>query len=201
MTNLYSEKEIAIFNGLIDLIKSGANPYLIKVQDIADAANIGKGTVYDYFKSKEEVIAKAILYSINLEIESSFSRIRNKNLFRDKFFELLGVVVECLQNNLSTFNMLISLGGALEFYEYLRDDQYDLSLLTASVNQVIGHILQQGCEEGVISLQEDSFYKRMAFHGAVAAFSQYVSRLEGYPGISIEEAKEVAYKLLLKTLN
>ena len=41
----YSEKEIAVFKGLINLMREGANPYSIKVSDIAKAASIGKGTV------------------------------------------------------------------------------------------------------------------------------------------------------------
>ena len=35
-------KKKKIFDGLIRLIKDGANPYLIKVQEIADAAGIGR---------------------------------------------------------------------------------------------------------------------------------------------------------------
>ena len=59
-----TEKEIAIFDGVIKLIKSGIDPYLIKVQEIAAAANVGKGTIYDYFRTKEEAISKAILYNL-----------------------------------------------------------------------------------------------------------------------------------------
>ncbi len=50
------EKEEAIYSGIIALIKRGVNPYSIKVSDIALEANIGKGTIYDYFSSKEEAI-------------------------------------------------------------------------------------------------------------------------------------------------
>jgi hypothetical protein len=46
---LYSEKKIAIFNGIIELMEKGINPYSIKVSDIARAADVGKGTIYDYF--------------------------------------------------------------------------------------------------------------------------------------------------------
>ena len=40
-----------------------------KVEDIAKKANIGKGTVYEYFRSKEEIAVKLIENSFNSQIQ------------------------------------------------------------------------------------------------------------------------------------
>ena len=48
----FSEKEEAVFEGIMELLRNGNNPYKITVSEIAKSANIGKGTVYDYFSSK-----------------------------------------------------------------------------------------------------------------------------------------------------
>ena len=45
----YSPKEIAAFRGLLQLAAGGNCFSNIKVQDIATAAGIGKGTLYEYF--------------------------------------------------------------------------------------------------------------------------------------------------------
>jgi AcrR family transcriptional regulator len=42
------------------------------IQEIADGAGIGKGTIYEYFKTKEDIIAQAIL-SFFAEMEKAFS--------------------------------------------------------------------------------------------------------------------------------
>ena len=50
------EREIALYEAALRLIASGVNPAAMKVQQIADEAGIGKGTVYEYFASKEEIL-------------------------------------------------------------------------------------------------------------------------------------------------
>lgn len=197
----YSEKEIAIFEGIIDLMREGANPYSIKVSDIAKASNVGKGTIYDYFSSKEEAISKAIIYNINNEIKDVFIRIKTKDNFKDKFYEVLRVIKDNLKNNLSTFNMLLSAGGIQELYEYLVDDQYDLSKFTHMIGDEINDLLELGFKENTINTKESKYYQIMAIQGAVCGFSNYISRQEIYPEINIEEAMDTAYKLLIKSLN
>lgn len=49
----YSPKEIAAFRGLLQLAAGGNCFSNIKVQDIATAAGIGKGTLYEYFSRKK----------------------------------------------------------------------------------------------------------------------------------------------------
>lgn len=197
----YSEKEIAIFQGLINLMREGANPYSIKVSDIAVASNVGKGTIYDYFTSKEEAISKAIIYNINNEIKEVFIRIKAKDNFKDKFYEVLQVIADNLKNNLSTFNMLLSAGGIQELYEYLMDDKYDLSKFTCIISNEIDDLLELGFKENIINTKESKYYQVMAIQGAVCGFSNYISRQEIYPKINIEEAMDTAYKLLIKALN
>lgn len=197
----YSEKEIAVFEGLINLMREGANPYSIKVSDIAKAASIGKGTVYDYFDSKEEVISKAIIYNISMEINAAFVRIRNKESFKDKFYEVLQIIVDNLENNLSTFNMLLSAGGVQEFYEYLVDDKYDLSAFISIVNDEVGKLIKLGFNEGLISTKESCYYQLMAVQGAISGFSHYISNKDLYKNINVKEAMDTAYKILIKALN
>ncbi len=60
----YSPKEIAAFRGLLQLAAGGRHFSNIKVQDIATAAGIGKGTLYEYFSSKEDILSCTMLYTL-----------------------------------------------------------------------------------------------------------------------------------------
>lgn len=59
------KKVIPIYEAVLSLISDGLDINTIKVSDVSSRAGIGKGTVYSYFKSKDEMIIKALFYSVN----------------------------------------------------------------------------------------------------------------------------------------
>ena len=62
------ERETALYEAALRLIARGVNPAAMKVQQIADEARIGKGTVYEYFASKEEILHGMALHCCETEI-------------------------------------------------------------------------------------------------------------------------------------
>ena len=65
----YTKKEQQIFQGVLQLIQQGVDLHTVKVQDIATAAGIGKGTLYEYFSSKDEIIMQTLSYLFLQEID------------------------------------------------------------------------------------------------------------------------------------
>ena len=76
MTRRYSEKETAIFAGVMELMRRGEDLYAIKAADIA-AAGIGKGTLYNYFASKEEIILQTLIYNLHTELERVTAQVKD----------------------------------------------------------------------------------------------------------------------------
>ncbi len=66
---LFREKEIRAFEAVQDLVEQGCAVHSLTVQQIADAAGVGKGTLYEYFNSKEQILAAAALYQIGMLLE------------------------------------------------------------------------------------------------------------------------------------
>lgn len=62
------ERETAVYEAALRLTAKGINPASMKVQQIADEAGIGKGTVYEYFTSKEEILRGMALHCFDTEI-------------------------------------------------------------------------------------------------------------------------------------
>jgi AcrR family transcriptional regulator len=64
--DIRKERETALYEAALRLIAKGVNPAAMKVQQIADEAGIGKGTVYEYFASKDEILQGMALYCFDI---------------------------------------------------------------------------------------------------------------------------------------
>jgi AcrR family transcriptional regulator len=197
----YNDKELAIFNGVIDLIKKGANIYSVTVSEIAKASGVGKGTIYDYFSTKEEVISKSILYNIEKETNSAISRIESKTDFKSQYYEALKIIVENFDNKFSTINLLLSTGSFDELYEYIIDEKHIIPYYIQRIEDVIDNLLLMGYEEGIITAEENQYYKRMVITCSIAGFLSYINNKERYLDIDTQKAMDMSYKMVIKSLN
>lgn len=59
-----------MYRAVVTLLESGRDINAIKVSDITKEAGIGKGTAYEYFETKEEIIARALHYDMQKQLES-----------------------------------------------------------------------------------------------------------------------------------
>lgn len=66
----HSPKEAAVFEAVLKLAGQGVNLAAVKVQQIADAAGVGKGTLYEYFNSKEEILHGTVHYCVWRELDT-----------------------------------------------------------------------------------------------------------------------------------
>lgn len=197
---IYSKKEIDIFNGVINLIKKGDNLYTMKVSDIAKSADIGKGTIYDYFGSKEETISKAFKYYIDSEMKISYMRIMGKESFKEKYYEILFIIKDSYKSNLFIVSSILSSTGFKEMYKHLADEGCSTNYFFDSINNIIVHLLEIGKKDGIVTLEEEPYYFIMAIRGSISTFSHYIGKKEYYKDISIEKAMDTSYRILLKLL-
>ena len=60
----YTPKEQAVFAAVLRLAGQGVDLAGLKVQQIADEAGMGKGTLYEYFKSKDEILQGTVRWCL-----------------------------------------------------------------------------------------------------------------------------------------
>ncbi|MCH5269250.1 MAG: TetR/AcrR family transcriptional regulator [Lachnospiraceae bacterium] len=77
-------KVTALYQAVIALIEEGADIAELKVSDITEKAGIGKGTAYDYFDTKEEIIAYALLFFMENSMVRLEEQIQEKVYFEEK---------------------------------------------------------------------------------------------------------------------
>ena len=70
-------KVMALYGAVIALLREGADLNNVTVAEIAAKAGIGKGTIYEYFSNKEEMIAEALFYKLKTDCQEMY-RLINK---------------------------------------------------------------------------------------------------------------------------
>lgn len=86
----YLPKVKAIYRAVFELFEEGADLNSLTVSEITKKAGIGKGTAYEYFSDKEEMIAKAIFYNVETFCQKiSEGAAKEKDLYDKVNFILL----------------------------------------------------------------------------------------------------------------
>jgi len=111
------------------------------------------------------------------------------------------LIAENTNNNLSIFNTLFSSNGMNDFFKYLIDEDYYFYTCASTIDLMLEHLLDVGYKEGIINTKENKYYQNIALLSSIGSFSMYVSYRRIYKDVSIDEAKEISYKLLIKALN
>lgn len=107
------EKRIDILNAAIKVI-SEAGFEGAKIEDIAKEAGIGKGTVYEYFESKNTLFLEMIHYSVEQYQAGLSKALAEGNNMLAKIRNLSSYCAEFLNNHLAIANSSISCGALPE---------------------------------------------------------------------------------------
>lgn len=217
----YASKEIDLFEGIVKLLNEGRSIHELKVADIASAAGMGKGTAYEYFSSKEEIIREAIRYHICLEF-GAFSKFVSQGEGLVSILERsMDYIVDMINNR---FSSLLVMALSLNFSDIRRLTCEDGSLIPAIEKGIRGQmkiILEVGVKEKLInpSVTPEECY--LVLGGIFSAFSNEVRFLLGKdrmvfdgPGMidqgkadtdeevnnKIEHLRETVIRLVLKAL-
>lgn len=63
------ERQIQIYSAVLSLAARGVDLGAVRMQEIATEAGIGKGTLYEYFPSKEALLSSTVAYCLQSEID------------------------------------------------------------------------------------------------------------------------------------
>ncbi len=162
MENL-PEKEVRIYIAVADLIKEGKNINDLKVSEISNRAGIGKGTTYEYFQSKEEMIFKAIHYYLLESTKDVLVRMMAAASFKDKFYSIMDYIwdnrlkestLQSMVRFVRNVGPVVNEGGEIE-------DKYDPCTAVKFIESFLKTYLDSGYEEGLFCETENTFRKNV----------------------------------------
>lgn len=171
----YSPKEIAAFNGLFQLAGSGRSFSGIKVQDIATAAGIGKGTLYAYFASKEDILSSAILFALEQLVDQMGHVLQQGLSFRQILEQFFGSMGQDSVQMISSLAMLVSSMSQEQKEEIQVRSKMQMGSIFARMKQAETQLFAVGRRSGEIDPQLADDFCEYVFISAL--FGQTAKRI------------------------
>lgn len=139
VSNRREKKKLRILNTLVDVsmklfLEKGFENTTIA--EITDTADIGIGTFYNYFQSKEDLLNYVLTQKLN-EVKSSLEEVSQSSITpKDKFYEIVLIGGKLNEDNQQFLNLCIS---HLKLKEPPHDSQF---------KDILVNIIQEGQKKG-----------------------------------------------------
>ena len=181
-----AEKETALYEAVFRLLARGEKMYSVTVQQIAEEAGIGKGTVYEYFTSREEIISKAM----------ASERVDKAEGFEQKLDTLLCFARDSVQAQASGMKVLFASARTLESPEAVCRHIGDAQVVE-QLRAMIARIVESGVREGLLRQPPSEAYALMALAGAVFGYANLQHILPGQDDAALrEDARQMVRRAL-----
>ncbi|HIX12008.1 MAG TPA: TetR/AcrR family transcriptional regulator [Candidatus Anaerofilum faecale] len=169
---LFREKEIRALEAVQSLVEQGCAVHSLTVQQIADAAGVGKGTLYEYFESKEQILAGAALYQVGMLLEDMMRYAQQEDLnFFGKIERFLCSLNRHTAARLATAQRLLAAVPGGRRCSTLAAYGPRLAEYTAQLNGLLEKLVEQGKAEGVIDPAHSVEYCGFCLNAALSHYS------------------------------
>ncbi len=178
-----SPKVKALYGAVLDLIGEDVDMRNVKVSDLTCRAGIGKGTAYEYFHNKEEIISSALLYHINAicsqvmeeirKMEDFPSMLRYLFLCMDREIEKRDCLVQFL--HLVTDNSPVGRVMQEKMHGKMHGKKHGESPETCMPMDVIDYMVQTGIRQGAIADGLPAVYVNFALLSKLLMYAMYIA--------------------------
>ena len=194
-----SPKVKALYEAVLELIAENVDVRDVKVSDITSRAGIGKGTAYEYFSNKEELIGSALLYHIDQICSHVMSDIGRM----EDFSEIIHYLLLCMDREISKRDCLI------QFIQMVTDNGPISQLLRDKIKsdsqicmpqELIDQVLQTGIRQGKINSRLPFPYMRLAVMSKILMYAFYIAMNEGRETCDRQQMHQLLCEGLLRAL-
>ena len=196
---LYPPKVKAMYEAVLELFASGRELSTLKVSEITAKAGIGKGTAYEYFATKEEMIVGAIQYEAAKHVAIIMELIENGQSFQEIIFRGMDML-EATHRKYGGFALLerilsdktISGSGILKELVRRKED-------CGAAMDMTGKMLELAADKGLVK-DRDAFRVWSAVLSQFVSYAFYLTHGELFPDVNREEARNFVYESIIKIL-
>lgn len=175
-----------IFHQVVDVfIKKGFHE--TSMQEIAHAAGLGKSTLYDYFKTKDEILIYFFEDQLN-DMTAEAQKIALQNLGADeRLRQITEKYLESLQANKNLFLKLMQESQRLKL-----ESQKQVQAKRYAYQDLIRALIDEGIREGVFRKVNSLLAARLLISSI--SYAAYGSRGTGTPQEMLKETLDIFFK-------
>ena len=166
MSDVKDAKKENLYQSVLQLLEQGSDIHDIKVSDIARAAGMGKGTVYEYFTSREELIARAVLYAIHLKVLEVNELLQSTRGFDAMLRCLCSYIIEQSRTQKFLLDSIFNESGLHEIRSLLENSS-ELMRDGELIRQYVSMLISEAEREGVLRIQANRHYAEQAVRTAL----------------------------------
>ena len=192
-----SPKVLLLYKAVIDLLNENVDVNTLKVSDITQRAGIGKGTAYDYFESKEEVIIRGILYYLNRFLAEVEDMLQKQEDFAGQITYLFDLIDENLHENECLLRVVHLLLGSSQISTYLQQTVHSGNAKTPL--DVLDRIIVRAMESGELKKEYPISYivyticARLLTYAALADIKEH-DRTDYKRSVDKRQMRELTYQ-------
>lgn len=200
MTNQLPAKVLALYEAVGVLMAQGENINNIKVADITRQAGIGKGTAYEYFSNKEELISSAILFQISRICTQTMEHMGDQKGLRGCIWYILDCMDKEIQDRdcLLRFIHLLSDTGSLS--QLLQKKAKEQAGSVCMPEDLVQGVIEMGKKSGDIGKGLADAYVALTITSKIITYIFYVNACDENQEFTREEIKGIICDSLLKEL-
>ncbi len=181
----------AIYQAVIELFMDGADLNNLTVSEITAKAGIGKGTAYEYFSNKEEMIAGALFHELKKECQDMCGQLREE----DGLYARMDRVLISMEKKIVEINCFVraihvlmdnsAVSGKLRELMETRKEEDML------VMDIVRMILASETETEDRLTNEENAYLSMAVFSKLVCFALYQLDQENKIGVDSAAMREM----------
>ena len=191
-------KVLKLYEAVSQLLEEGADPGTLRVSTITDRAGIGKGTAYEYFDSKDEIVIYAVVYQMQTAMVELEKGLLERKTFQEQMNYLLDEVSAQKGRQNSFLKLIHLLTDNSEFSRQVQGIMASAAHEKYRLIQLFRKLLGAAVERGELRKDLPLDYMVFSMGGRVLAYMVAVS--EGGLQIELSQMRELVYDGILNEL-
>ncbi len=173
-----SPKVLAAYRAVAELFMEGADLSSLTVSEITARAGIGKGTVYDYFANKEEMLAGALYHEMDVVCSDLHKQLQKKRNLYEKMEQILVDMEEHMQEVGCAFKVLHLLMDNSQVSKQLRELFRKRKDNEIPLFALLRELIREELGEDISLPGEDIFYLVMTTVSRLICYAMYLNQDE-----------------------